>query len=197
MNETKLKTKDLVSIGIFSVIYMVISLLSMIVAIVSPVVWLLWPGIAGIICSFIYVLLAAKVPKFGSAFLLSIITGLIYFAMGECTWTIVLTFAIVGILAELIRKTMGYSSNKGIIISSGVVAIGFIGSPLPMWLFQESYIKSIIEMGMDVGYVEAMQKIISIPSLLGMIVFAFIGGVIGALIGKKLFKKHFEKAGIV
>ncbi len=197
MNETKLKTKDLVSIGIFSVIFMVISLLTMMVAIISPVVWLLWPGIAGIICSFVYVLLVAKVPKFGSAFLLSLVTALIYFAMGECTWTIVLTFTLAGILAELIRKTMGYNSNKSIIISSGIVSIGFIGSPLPMWLFQESYMKSIIEMGMDSGYVEAMQKMISIPTLLGMIAFAFIGGVIGALIGKKLFKKHFEKAGIV
>ena len=37
MNENKLKIKDLVNIGIFSTIYMVVSLLTMILAMFSPI----------------------------------------------------------------------------------------------------------------------------------------------------------------
>ncbi|HEO0759383.1 TPA: MptD family putative ECF transporter S component, partial [Streptococcus agalactiae] len=44
MNETKLKTKDLVNIGIFSVIYMALSMAVMIIPILSPILWLLWPA---------------------------------------------------------------------------------------------------------------------------------------------------------
>ena len=92
---------------------------------------------------------------------------------------------------------MGYKNTKSEIISSGIICIGLIGSPLPMWLFQESYMKSIIEMGMDPEYVGKLQTLISIPTLIGVVVAAFVGGVVGAYIGKAIFKKRFEKAGII
>ncbi len=57
--------------------------------------------------------------------------------------------------------------------------------------------KSIIKMGMSPEYVNKLQTLISIPTLIGMIITAFIGGVIGAYIGKAMFKKRFEKAGIM
>lgn len=197
MDEKKLKTKDLVNIGIFSVIYMVLSILVMVTAIFSPILWLLWPAITGIICNFIYMLLVSKVPKPGTAFLLITITGIIYFVTGECTWVIVASCVVSGILAEFVRKIMGYKNTKSEIISSGIICIGLIGSPLPMWLFQESYMKSIIEMGMDPEYVGKLQTLISIPTLIGVVVAAFVGGVVGAYIGKAIFKKRFEKAGII
>ena len=197
MDEKKLKTKDLVNIGIFSVIYMVLSILVMVTAIFSPILWLVWPAITGIICNFIYMLLVSKVPKPGTAFLLIAITGIIYFVTGECTWVIVASCVVSGILAEFVRKIMGYKNTKSEIISSGIICIGLIGSPLPMWLFQESYMKSIIEMGMDPEYVGKLQTLISIPTLIGVVVAAFVGGVVGAYIGKAIFKKRFEKAGII
>ena len=46
-------------------------------------------------------------------------------------------------------------------------------------------------------YVESLQSMISAGSFVGMLVVAFIGGVIGTLIGRLLLKKHFEKAGII
>ncbi|ETJ99492.1 TIGR02185 family protein [Eubacterium nodatum ATCC 33099] len=197
MNENKLKIKDLVNIGIFSTIYMVVSLLTMVLAMFSPIIWLLWPSIAGLVCSFVYMFLVTKVPKRGTALLLSLITGLIYFISGECTWTMLMSFAIVGVLAEITRAITGYKSVKGAVISSGILAMGFIGSPLPMWLFQESYMKSIIDMGMDPKYVSQLKNMISIGSLIGCLALAFVVGMIGGIIGKVILKKHFEKAGLI
>lgn len=110
---------------------------------------------------------------------------------------IIVTFAVAGILGEIARKIFGYKSFKGIALAGSFSAIGFIGSPLPMWLFQESYMKSIEEMGMGVEYVEGLQSMISVGSFIGMLAVAFVGGFIGTLIGRKMLKKHFEKAGIV
>ena len=53
MSETKLRTKDLVNIGIFSVLYMVLSIIVMASAILSPIIWILWPAITGIMYNFI------------------------------------------------------------------------------------------------------------------------------------------------
>ena len=197
MENNKLKVKDLVNIGIFSALYMVISMIVMIPVGIAPILWLLWPGIAGLFGGAFFTLLMTKVSKSGSAFILAIITGLLYFATGECTWVIIVTFAVAGLLAEIIRKVLGYKAFNGIVIAGGVNAFGFIGSPLPMWLFQDAYMKSIEEMGMGKEYVESLQSMISAGSFVGMLVVAFIGGVIGTLIGRLLLKKHFEKAGII
>ena len=197
MENNKLKVKDLVNIGIFSALYMVISMIVMIPVGIAPILWLLWPGIAGLFGGAFFTLLMTKVSKSGSAFILAIITGLLYFATGECTWVIIVTFAVAGLLAEIIRKVLGYKAFNGIVIAGGVTAFGFIGSPLPMWLFQDAYMKSIEEMGMGKEYVESLQSMISAGSFVGMLVVAFIGGVIGTLIGRLLLKKHFEKAGII
>lgn len=175
---------------------MAIAMVVMLPVGITPVLWLLWPGIAGL---------------FGGAFLLfcwqKCLNGICspscnyqrypVFATGECTWVIIVTFAVAGILGEIARKIFGYKSFKGIALAGGFSAIGFIGSPLPMWLFQESYMKSIEEMGMGVEYVEGLQSMISVGSFIGMLAVAFVGGFIGTLIGRKMLKKHFEKAGIV
>ena len=118
-------------------------------------------------------------------------------ATGECTWVIIVTFAVAGILGEAARKVLGYKSFKGIALAGGFTAFGFIGSPLPMWLFQDAYMKSIEEMGMGVEYVEGLQSMISAGSFIGMLAVAFVGGLIGTLVGRLMLKKHFEKAGIV
>lgn len=197
MENNKLKVKDLVNIGIFSALYMAIAMVVMIPVGIAPILWLLWPGIAGLFGGVFFTLLLTKVPKMGASLLLALISGILFFATGECTWVIIVTFAIAGLLAEVMRKVLGYKSFKGIALASGFCAIGFIGSPLPMWLFQESYMKSIEEMGMGAEYVEGLQSMISAGSFIGMLAVAFIGGLLGTLIGHKMLKKHFEKAGIV
>lgn len=198
MNENKqLKVKDLVNIGVFSALYMVVSMIVMLPAGVAPVIWILWPGIAGVICGIFFTMLMIKVKKGGTALILCLITGLLYFATGECTWVMIASCAVGGVLAEVSRKILGYDTFKGIAVSGGFAAVGLIGSPLPMWLFQEAYMKSIIEMGMAEDYVARLQAMTSITTLIGMISFAFIGGVIGIFIGYGMMKKHFRKAGIV
>lgn len=197
MENNKLKVKDLVNIGIFSALYMAIAMVVMIPVGIAPILWLLWPGIAGLFGGVFFTLLLTKVPKMGASLLLALISGILFFATGECTWVIIVTFAIAGLLAEVMRKVFGYKSFKGIALAGGFCAIGFIGSPLPMWLFQESYMKSIEEMGMGAEYVEGLQSMISAGSFIGMLAVTFIGGLLGTLIGHKMLKKHFEKAGII
>lgn len=71
-------------------------------------------GIAGLFGGAFFTLLMTKVPKQGAALILAIITGLLYFATGECTWVIIVTFAVAGILGEAARKVLGYKSSKAL-----------------------------------------------------------------------------------
>ncbi|NEU06634.1 MULTISPECIES: MptD family putative ECF transporter S component [Clostridium] len=197
LKTNKLQTKDLVTIGIFTAIYFVITILVMILVAIAPVIWLLYPGILAVVCGVIYMLLTAKIEKTGPVFIMSTITGIIYLVTGECTWVILATYVVTGLIAEVIRSSFGYKSFKGNLFAYCVFSLGMIGSPLPLWLFHDSFIQSIIEMGMDPSYVEKISTMVSGWSFIGMIIVTIICAIIGGFIGKSMLKKHFQKAGIV
>jgi len=81
----KLQIKDLVTIGIFSAIYFAVNLIVMVCGGISPIIWIFMPAIIALLCGVIFMLMTAKVEKFGAILIMSIITALIYFATGQFT----------------------------------------------------------------------------------------------------------------
>lgn len=193
----KLQIKDLVTIGIFSAIYFVVNLIVMVCGGISPIIWIFMPAIIGLLCGVIFMLMTAKVKKFGAILSMSIITALIYFATGQFTVVLLVSFAIVSIIAEFIRRGFGYKSFTGNLIAYAIFSLGMTGSPLPIWLFGDSFLKSIMEQGMSASYVEGLKTLTSTGMLVSMYVATFIAALIGGFIGKSMLKKHFKKAGIV
>ncbi|APF28248.1 hypothetical protein NPD7_1387 [Clostridium sporogenes] len=193
----KLQIKDLVTIGIFSAIYFVVNLIVMVCGGISPIIWIFMPAIIGLLCGVIFMLMTAKVQKFGAILIMSIITALIYFATGQFTVVLLVSFAIVSIIAEFIRRGFGYKSFTGNLIAYAIFSLGMTGSPLPIWLFGDSFLKSIMEQGMSASYVEGLKTLTSTGMLMSMYVATFIAALIGGFIGKSMLKKHFKKAGIV
>ncbi|MBU5298484.1 MptD family putative ECF transporter S component [Clostridium sporogenes] len=193
----KLQIKDLVTIGIFSAIYFVVNLIVMVCGGISPIIWIFMPAIIGLLCGVIFMLMTAKVKKFGAILIMSIITALIYFATGQFTVVLLVSFAIVSIIAEFIRRGFGYKSFTGNLIAYVIFSLGMTGSPLPIWLFGDSFLKSIMEQGMSASYVEGLKTLTSTGMLVSMYVATFITALIGGFIGKSMLKKHFKKAGIV
>lgn len=193
----KLQIKDLVTIGIFSAIYFVVNLIVMVCGGISPIIWIFMPAIIGLLCGIIFMLMTAKVQKFGAILIMSIITALIYFATGQFTVVLLVSFAIVSIIGEFIRRGFGYKSFTGNLIAYAIFSLGMTGSPLPIWLFGDSFLKSIMEQGMSASYVEGLKTLTSTGMLMSMYVATFIAALIGGFIGKSMLKKHFKKAGIV
>ena len=64
----KLSGKDLITIGIFSAIYFMLNLAAMFTGFV-PVLWLLLPGVTGIVTGIPFLLMTAKVRKPGAVFI--------------------------------------------------------------------------------------------------------------------------------
>ena len=59
VNTKKLSGRDLITIGIFSAIYFALNLVAMITGFV-PVLWLLLPGVAGIVTGIPFMLMESK-----------------------------------------------------------------------------------------------------------------------------------------
>mgnify|MGYP000417064718 CR=1 FL=1 len=193
----KLTGRDFITIGIFSAIYFVLNLAAMITGIV-PVLWLLLPGVAGIVTGIPFMLMEAKVRKPGAVLIMGAITALLYYVTGQFTVLLLITFAIACVLSEVYRAITKYDSNfVHMTISFIIFCYGMLGSPLAIWVYRDSFLAQIQQNGMTAEYVETLSGLISTPMLIVLCISPIIGGLIGALIAKGLFRKHFKKAGVV
>ena len=82
MDTKKLKVKDLVSIGVFAVIYFVLMFGVGMMGII-PILFLIYPTVLGIIAGTVLMLFMAKVQKPWALFILGMISPLVMFAMGH------------------------------------------------------------------------------------------------------------------
>ena len=194
MGSKKLKVKDLVSIGVFAVIYFVllygVGMMGMI-----PILFLIYPTVLAIVAGTVVMLFMTKVQKPWALFIFGMIAPLLMFAMGH-TYVLPVFSLIVIIIAELIRKIGNYNSFKYNMLSYAVFSTWICGSLIQMLLVKEKYLEMTVGM-MGQEYADALDKLITYPHMALVALGAFIGGIIGAYIGKALLKKHFEKAGIV
>lgn len=189
--------KDLITIGIFSAIYFVLNFICMISGGVHPLLWILMPGTIALLTGIPFMMMCAKVQKFGAVLIMGLIVGLFYFVTGQFTVLILITFAISCILAELIRFVTKYSSFKGNTFAFIGFSLGMTGSPLPIWVMRDSFFEQISSQGMPADYIHTLETFSSPAMLIVLFVAPIIGAGIGALIAKSMFKKHFQKAGIV
>lgn len=124
MDTKKLKVKDLVSIGVFAVIYFVLMFAVGMMGII-PILFLIYPTVLGIIAGTVVMLFMAKVQKPWALFILGMISPLVMFAMGH-TYVLPVFSLIVMIVAELIRKIGNYNSFKYNMLSMQYFVRGFV-----------------------------------------------------------------------
>lgn len=198
MNESrKLTGRDLITIGIFSAIYFVLNFAAMITGFV-PVLWLLLPGVAGILTGIPFMLMESKVRKPGAVLIMGAITALLYFVTGQFTVLLLITFAAACILSEVYRAFTKYDNNfVHMTISYIIFCYGMLGSPMAIWVYKDSFLAQIQQNGMSAEYVQSLSGLISTPMFIGLCISPIVGGFVGAMIAKGLFRKHFKKAGIV
>ena len=194
MDNKRLKVKDLVTIGVFTVIYFVVMFGVGMIGLV-PILFLVYPTLLGIVSGTIVLLFMAKVQKPWALFILGILSPLFMFAMGH-TYVLFVHALIVMIIAELLRRAGGCQSFTFNMLSFAVFNTWICGSLLQMLLAKDRYLEMTVSM-MGKEYADALERLITYPHMLLVYVGAVVGGIIGAYIGKAFLKRHFEKAGIV
>ena len=195
MEMEKLKIKDLVTIGVFTVIYFVLMFLSGMIGIV-PILYLAYPTVAGIITGIVIMLFMAKVQKPGGLFILGLICSLIVIAMGN-TYVILVHALISMAIAEIIRKTGGYKSFKYNMLSFAIFNTWICGFLMQVLLAKDKVIEIAETRGMGYAYIMKLIALLNFSSMILVYIGAIVGVIIGAYIGKAFLKKHFEKAGII
>lgn len=192
-SENKLQGKDLINIGIFTAIYLVIVVaVAMLgfIPIFLPLLSVIAPVLGGIPC----MLFLTKVKKPGMILIMSIIMGIMMILTGMGYYAL-LVGIVSGTIAELIYRSGKYASAAKAVLSYGVFSIWIWGNYFLFYFNQEKFFAAKESFGQD--YKDTILKIM--PSWLFpvLLVCTFVFGIIGGLLGKSMLKKHFVKAGIV
>ncbi len=191
---SKLQGKDFINIGIFTVIYFVLtSVVAMlgVIPIFIPLLCVFVPLIGGIPMMLYF----PKIRKFGMLTITGVLDGVLLLFTGMGYWCI-LTGLVFGLIADFMLKSSGYKKIKTEILAHGVFSISVVGAFLPIILTRNSYYETLLAYGKK-EYADALMSYMPNWSLPLLVIGAFVAGILGGLIGRKIFKKHFERAGIV
>ncbi|ENK1243796.1 MptD family putative ECF transporter S component [Clostridium botulinum] len=193
--ENKLQAKDLINIGIFTALYFIIGCAVAIpigfVPIFLPILGSLWTFITGIP----FMIFSTKVKKFGMVTIMGILSGLLMGLTGMGFWGVPMG-VIFGLLGDLIMKSGKYRSVKKNILGYSTFSLWMIGTYIPMYFMVD---QAFADFASSFGEEYATRVIAVMPmwSLILVIVGIFVFAILGGLFGKAILKKHFEKAGIV
>ncbi len=196
-SNTKLVSRDLITIAIFSVLFTLCLFVVAGVLGIFPLTMIFYGLVGGIPCGVIYMYMRAKTPKRGAIILQALLVAIILFGLGTM-WTFALGTVIGGLLAEAISTSGAYQSLKkntaGYIVFMVCLWSGQIA---PMLLMRDYYLAYSLQTGMSAEYIDTMLGFLSAPVFMAALIGTGIGAWLGALLGQKLLKKHFERAGML
>lgn len=100
------------------------------------------PAIAALISGSVYMLLVAKLQKFGGITIMGLVMGLFFFVSGH----FVLSFAaniLFGVLADWVASLGKYYDRKLLFVSYILFSYGLTGPILPLWFMKDAYVAAL------------------------------------------------------
>lgn len=193
MDKGKLNVKDLINIGLFTAIYIVLFFAVGMTGFV-PVMMVLLPGLIGLIGGIPIMLLVTKVPKFGVLTVSGILVSLLMFVTGH-PWPILLIGIPTTFLADLVAKMGGYRKWFSLLCAYVLFSLWSFGAMYPLFFMKDTYLKSMAS-GYGTDYANTLGNLMTTKMLPIILIIAVVGAVVGACIGRNVLKKHFKRAGI-
>ena len=197
-NTNKLSVPDLISIGVFTALYFVLVTIATFgsAAIFPGFNNVVLPAVCALISGCVYMLLAAKLQKFGGISVMGIVMGLFFMTSGH----FIVSFAaniVMGIVADFVAKAGQYKSKEGLMLSYVLFSYGLFGPVLPMWFMKDAYVANLEARGKDAAYIADLFANINMGTFVLAVALTLVCALIGDWFGQKMVKKHFVKAGIV
>ena len=192
----RFSVKDLINIGIFTVLYvLVIAIFGQLGALV-PITQVLGPLYIPIFAGIPFMLFLTRVKHFGMVTIMGLLVGLLILATGQSYWVLVVAI-VCAPLADWIMMTGQYTSWKRSLLGYVVFAIPMIGTVVPLFFAREAFQSKVLASGhKDQAWVNTINSLTPMWMFFVMIVMIIVGAAIGAYLGRAMLKKHFERAGI-
>ena len=191
-----LSSKDLIAIGVFSLLFIIVSMLVVSIASISLIVYLGACALAAIPAGVVWAYLHVRIPRFGTSLIMGAVFALLIFVMGS-GWPVALGLVAGALLSEAARAIAGYGRFAGIAVGYALFetawAAGLFAPMFACGLLQKPH-------GVEQHRPVVSNALLSTvtPEVFALIAaITFAGGIAGALLGRAVLKRHFEKAGIL
>ncbi|MDR1065023.1 MAG: MptD family putative ECF transporter S component [Oscillospiraceae bacterium] len=193
----RLRAKDLITTGIFTLLFFVVVFVFAMLFSGIPVMQPFIVCADAIFGGAIFLYLATKVRKFSAITIMSVITGLIMCLAGHF-WPCLIFGSAFGLLADFLcsrgaYRRFGWNTAGYAAMMLGLALDGYT----PMLFFESAFRQTRLDMGMSEEIIQQILDIIRGPMIIAVFAGAVACSVVGAFIGKALLKKHFEKAGVL
>lgn len=194
----KLRTKDYILIGIFSILLYIVN--AVVGFALTPVMATsAMPLISGVCLFFsatVYLVMAMKVGKRGVLLLMALVTGLIYTVMGVPL--MLAFFAVAGLIGEAVLIAGDGNQYRRIprqaLAYAAYGALFGLGAYVTVYVYGSDYLEAMYAPDMQ----ERMAYFAYSPAwIIGSAAFSFVLTLLGSLLAAKLLRKHFMKSGLV
>lgn len=157
INKKGLTVKDLVTVGIFSALFLVFALVGGIFFAPNPVLTFYMPVGSALLCGPVYLLMLAKVQKRWAASILGALLCIVWFVTGM-HWAMALGYLVMGIIADLVAGTGGYKSKKINSLSYILLSLGGTASYLVFFADPDGWAKTMLGNGTEQSYIDTMRS---------------------------------------
>ncbi len=190
-----LGVKDLVTVGIFSALFLVFALVGGIFFAPNPVLTFYMPVGSALLCGPVYLLMLAKVKKRWAASILGAILCIVWFVTGM-HWAMALGYLVMGVAADFVAGAGEYKSKMMNSVSYIVISLGGTASYLVFFANPDGWAKTMLGNGTEQSYIDTMRETGSVWIMLVMLVGTVLAAAVSAFVGCKMLRKQFEKSGI-
>lgn len=198
MNQnTKLKGRDFINLGIFTVIFILLFMVCMLLMSTTIYTQPFGTAMGALVAGPVYMLLRAKTPKNWAITIFGVLYGLVMFVMGS-GWPILVAVIAGSLIAELAARSGQYQKYGREAVGYAILMTATaIGSYVPLLTMKDYYRHLAETNSVDNAFMAELVEFINGPYLVLAVVVTFLTAIVGTLIARALFKKHFVKAGLL
>ena len=150
------------------------------------------PAFSALVGGSVYMLLLAKVPRFGAITTLGLFMALFFLASKHGAGAF-LPAITCGLAADVTARLGHYQDKIKNLLSFLVFAFSTSGPILLMWISPESYMATLLARGKSQEYIDRIMVAPELDKILLFVASILLGALIGALLGQFLSQKIADK----
>ncbi|MGT2712496.1 MptD family putative ECF transporter S component [Streptococcus oriscaviae] len=193
-----LKVKDIMVTGAFSALYFLCVGLGTLIGVFFDKSgnMMYAPAFAALLAGPVYMLLIAKVGKFGAISLVGAVMAGFFFLSGYMTASF-LPSLLFGLLGDGLARLGSYKSKVYNLASYVLFSFGNLGPILLMWFMRDAYEAALVARGKSAEYIARVLLDFNLGNVLWLSATIVTAAVISGLLGQHLVKKYFDKSGLL
>ena len=187
--------RDLMTIGIFLAIYIVLYFAITMFGFLNPVMMLVTLGLSIVVGAIPFMLFLARVKHAGMVALFTIVLGILLLVIGFPPLSIGILVSL-AVVVELVLAVTGYRSRWAGVLSYTIFSVWNTAPLLPLFYDRQGYFSSPSMSRMGPEYTARLDAFLSTGVLIGFDIAAVVLGLIGGVIALRLLRKSFARAGL-